>query len=86
MNTCNVTENLNISSFVVSEITKFHIIFYWSIHILTDDIFMLNIVKIKANQYAQLARKMLFTQSDILAGLTHLIITEVFKFHINSSY
>jgi hypothetical protein len=77
---------LNISSFVVKEITKFRIVFDWSIRILTDDIITPNIIQIKANQYAQLARKKFFTHSNILAGLTRLIIAEVLKFHINSSY
>ena len=79
-------KNLNISSFVVDEITKVRIVFNWSIRILTDDIIMPKIVKIKTNYYAQLARKKFFTEFNILAGLTRLIIAEVFKFHLNSSY
>jgi hypothetical protein len=69
---------LNVSSFVVKEITKFRIVFNWSIPIVTGVIIMPNIIEIKANQYAQLARKKFFTQSNILAGLTRLIIAEVF--------
>jgi hypothetical protein len=43
---------------------------------------MLNTVKIKTNQYAQLARKTFFTQSEILAGPIRLIITEVLNLPI----
>jgi hypothetical protein len=64
---------------------KFRIVFNWSIRILTDDIIMPKIINIKVNQYAQLARKKFFTQSNILAGLSRLIIEEI-KFHITSSY
>jgi len=41
-------QNVNIPSSVVIEVTKFRILFNWSIRVLTDDIIMPNIIKIKA--------------------------------------